>query len=118
MPTLTVVALSAAGIYALMSATVEQRRKEIGSRARRRFAASAGAAIFARAALQLAVGAAIGVSVASLLELASNGDFMNGQGQVVLPMVALFMMSMGLVAAWGPARRGLRIQPIETLRAE
>jgi hypothetical protein len=117
--TLTVVALSAAGIYALMSVTVEQRRKEIGIRA----ALGADArrllsAIFTRALVQLAAGAAIGVGVASLLELASNGDFMNGQGRVVLPIVALFMMSVGLIAAWGPARRGLSIQPIETLRAE
>jgi predicted permease len=117
--TLTVVALSAAGIYALMSVTVEQRRKEIGIRA----ALGADArrllsAIFTRALVQLAAGAAIGVGVASLLELASNGDFMNGQGRVVLPIVALFMMSVGLSAAWGPARRGLSIQPIETLRAE
>jgi putative ABC transport system permease protein len=117
--TLTVVALSAAGIYALMSVTVEQRRKEIGIRAAlgadtRRLLA----AIFARALVQLAVGAAIGVSVASSLELASNGEFMNGQGRVVLPFVSLVMMSVGLAAAWGPARRGLRIHPIETLRAE
>jgi putative ABC transport system permease protein len=117
--TLTVVALSAAGIYALMSVTVEQRRKEIGIRAAlgadtRRLLA----AIFARALMQLAVGAALGAGVAALLELASNGDLMNGQGRVVLPMVSLFMMSVGLAAAWGPARRGLRIHPIETLRSE
>jgi hypothetical protein len=117
--TLAVVALSAAGIYALMSVTVEQRRKEIGIRA----ALGADArrllgAIFARALVQLAVGAALGVSVASLLELASNGDYMNGQGRVVLPLVSLVMMSVGLAAAWAPARRGLRIHPIETLRAE
>jgi predicted permease len=117
--TLTVSALSAAGIYALMSVTVEQRRKEIGIRAAlgadsRRLIA----AIFARALIQLAIGAAIGVVAASLLELASNGDFMNGQGRVMLPMVSLVMMSVGLLAAWGPARRGLRIHPIETLRAE
>jgi hypothetical protein len=96
--TLSVVLLSAAGIYALMSCTVEQRGKEIGTRA--------------------AIGAAIGVGVAALLELASNGDFIGARGEVVLPAVSIFMMTVGIVAAWGPARRGLRIHPIETLRAE
>jgi predicted permease len=117
--TLSVVALSAAGIYALMSCTVEQRRKEIGIRAAlgadpRRILA----AIFARALAQLAVGAGLGVAVAALLETASDGELIGGQGAVVLPAVAVVMMSIGLLAAWGPARRGLRIHPIETLRAE
>ena len=117
--TLSVVVLSAAGIYALMSCTVEQRRKEIGIRAAlgadpRRILGT----IFARALAQLAIGAAIGIGVATLLELASDGDFIGGRGDVVLPVVSIFMMTVGLVAAWGPARRGLKIHPIDTLRAE
>ena len=117
--TLSIVVLSAAGIYALMSCTVEQRRKEIGIRAAlgadpRRILG----AIFSRALAQLAIGAATGVGFAALLELASNGDFIGGRGEVVLPVVSILMMTVGLVAAWGPARRGLRIQPIETLRTE
>jgi ABC-type antimicrobial peptide transport system permease subunit len=117
--TLSVVVLSAAGIYALMSCTVEQRKREIGIRAAlganpRRLVLT----IFARALAQLAVGALLGVAVAALLETVSSGDFMNGHGRVILPGVAIFMMTVGLVAAMAPARRGLRIHPIETLRAE
>jgi ABC-type antimicrobial peptide transport system permease subunit len=41
-----------------------------------------------------------------------------GHGAVILPLVALFMTVTGLLAAIGPARRGLRIQPIEALREE
>jgi putative ABC transport system permease protein len=117
--TASVVVLSAAGIYALMACTVEQRRKEIGIRAAlgadpRRILAT----IFARAFTQLAAGALLGVVVATLLELASDGDFVGGRSRTVLPLVAITMMVVGLMAAWGPARRGLRIHPTETLRAE
>jgi ABC-type lipoprotein release transport system permease subunit len=32
--------------------------------------------------------------------------------------VALFMMAVGFLAALGPARRGLRIEPTEALREQ
>jgi putative ABC transport system permease protein len=117
--TLSVVVLSAAGIYALMSCTVEQRRKEIGIRAAlganpRRILA----AIFARALAQLGAGAAVGLAIAASLEAASGGELMANRGAIVMPLVAVFMMLVGLAAAWVPARRGLQIHPINTLRAE
>jgi len=37
---------------------------------------------------------------------------------VVLPAVALFMMLVGFLAALGPARRCLRIEPTQALREE
>jgi ABC-type lipoprotein release transport system permease subunit len=43
---------------------------------------------------------------------------MGGQWAVLLPIVSVFMMSVGLLAALGPARRGLRIQPTEALREQ
>jgi hypothetical protein len=117
--TASVVVLSAAGIYALMSFTVARRRKEIGIRA------ALGAdptrilrSIFARAAVQLAIGASFGVATAVALELLTDGELMRGNGTVVLPIVAALMMLVGLLAAVGPARRGLRIHPIEALREE
>ena len=117
--TLSVLMLSWAGIYALMSITVSQRRKEIGIRmalgaGRKRIVAS----IFSRALGQLAVGAALGMVAAAGLERASGGNLMRGNAAVVLPVVALFMMAVGFVAAVGPARRGLQIEPIEALREQ
>jgi predicted permease len=115
--TFAVVALSAAGIYALMSITVAQRRREIGIRS----ALGADArqilrGIFARAFLQLITGAAVGMALAVVLDKTSEGDLMEGRGAVLLPLVAAFMTVVGVLAALGPARRGLRIQPTEALR--
>ena len=114
---MSVLLLSSAGIYALMSFTVSQRRKEIGIRIalganRKRIIAS----IFSRALGQLAVGAGLGAAAAAVLE--SGNNLMRDNGAVVLPIVALFMMAEGFVAAIGPARRGLRIEPTEALREE
>ncbi|WP_420125995.1 ABC transporter permease [Longimicrobium sp.] len=117
--TLSVLLLSAAGIYALMSFTVMQRRREIGIRTAlgadsRRILRS----IFSRAAGQLGAGLLVGMVVAGVLERASGGLLIVGNGAVLLPMVAALMMAVGLLAAAGPARRGLRIQPMDALRNE
>jgi putative ABC transport system permease protein len=111
--------LSAAGIYALMSFTVVRRRREIGIRAAlgaepRRLLGS----IFARALAQLSTGVAVGLLAAMLIELSTGGAVMGGRGVVLLPLVAALMMAVGLLAALGPARKGLRIHPTEALRAE
>jgi ABC-type antimicrobial peptide transport system permease subunit len=37
---------------------------------------------------------------------------------VLLPIFGAVMLVVGLLAALGPARRGLRIQPSEALRAQ
>ena len=116
----SVIVLSAAGIYALMSFTVARRRKEIGIRT------ALGAdpsqilrSIFSRALLQLGAGAALGMVGALGLELlVLEGEAFQGHGAVILPIVAVLMTVVGLAAAAGPARRGLRIHPTEALRAE
>jgi putative ABC transport system permease protein len=115
----TVLLLSAAGIYAMMSFTVSQRRKEIGIRA----AMGADArqllsSIFTKAALQLASGVVVGSVLALLVDRASEGEMLGSLGLRLLPIMALVMVLVGLFATLGPARRGLRIQPTEALRAE
>ncbi len=114
---ISVLLLSAAGIYALMSFTVTQRRREIGIRTalgaqQRDILAS----IFSRALGQLAIGVFVGVLAAALFEWATDGGLMGGKGAVLLPAVSVLIAAVGLLAALGPARRGLRIHPTEALR--
>jgi predicted permease len=116
---LSVVGLAAAGMYALMSFTVARRRREIGIRAalgadRNRLLAG----IFSRALAQLGTGAAAGLLGALALDQVVEGEMLQGQGAVILPIVVLLMILIGVFAALGPARQGLRIQPIEALREE
>ena len=54
----------------------------------------------------------------AVLGKASGGDLMQDNAAVVLPAVALLMMAVGFLAALGPARRCLRIQPTEALRQD
>ena len=115
----TALLLSAAGIYAMMSFTVSQRRKEIGIRAA--MGADAGQllrSIFTRAALQLAAGIVVGTVLALMIDRASEGEMLGSFGRALLPVTAVVMTIVGLFATIGPARRGLRIQPTEALRAE
>jgi hypothetical protein len=116
--TLSVLLLSAAGIYAMMSFTVARRRREIGIRA----ALGAGArqvltGIFARAGMQLGAGVLGGLLVALAIDRAAGG-VISRQLPVLLPLVAIIMMVVGLLAALGPARRGLAVQPTEALRED
>jgi putative ABC transport system permease protein len=115
----TALLLSAAGIYAMMSFTVSQRRKEIGIRAA--LGADAGQllrSIFTKAALQLAAGVAVGIGLALMIDRASDGEMLGSFGRVLVAATAVVMTIVGLFATIGPARRGLRIQPTEALRAE
>ena len=116
--TLSVLLLSAAGMYALMSFTVNQRRREIGIRAA--LGAQPGrllAGIFRRALGQLGAGVTGGMLVALLADYylpieAAGGWNIPG----VVPAAGLVMLLIGLAAAVGPARRGLRVHPTEALR--
>jgi putative ABC transport system permease protein len=115
----SVLLLSAAGIHALMSFTVNQRRREIGIRS------ALGAStrliltsVLARATRQLALGVGLGLAAAVALDMAAGGELMAGTGMLLVPATAAFMLIVGLLAAAGPARRGLRVQPTEALRAE
>ena len=116
--TISVLMLSAAGIYAMMSFTVARRRREIGIRtalgadARRLLMG-----IFGRASAQLGAGIALGLAAASAVELTAGGT-MGGKALVLLPSVVGLMSFVGLLAALGPARRGLAVQPTEALRDE
>ena len=117
--TVSVLMLSSAGIYALMSFTVSQRRKEIGIRM------ALGAdwyqivgSIFSRALAQLAAGAALGAALGFAFEKASGGVLMRGNAAVVVPVMSAVILAVGFLAALGPTRRSLRIEPTEALREQ
>lgn len=116
---LSVILLSSAGIYSLMSFTVARRRREIGIRValgadRQRILAG----IFSRVLAQVGAGALLGVIGAVSLEQILEGDMMRDYRATLLPLVILLIATVGVIAAVGPVRQGLRIHPTEALRDE
>jgi predicted permease len=117
--TVSVLLLSSAGIYALMSFTVSQRRREIGIRvalgaSRTRIVV----AVFSRALVQLAAGVAVGGLLGLGLTQVSGWSLTEGDAPGVMAVVVLFILAVGLLAALGPTRQSLRIQPTEALREQ
>ena len=116
---LSVLLLSAAGIYALMSFTVMQRQREIairtalGAQSRQLLAE-----VFRQSLKQVFAGVACGVGLALLIDASAGGEALQGYRAVLLSGMVLVMTGVGVLAALGPARRGLRIEPLEALRAE
>jgi predicted permease len=111
----SVLLLSAAGIHAMMSFTVARRWREIGIRV----ALGADArrvlmGIFGRACAQIGAGVAAGLMIAGFFEWASPA----GKALILFPTVVAVMFAVGLLAAVGPARRGLAVEPTEALRNE
>ena len=117
--TLSVLLLSATGIYAMMSFTVAGRRREIGIRTA--LGADGGrvlAGVFARAGAQLGAGVLVGLVLAAAVNQATGGSQLGNNILLLFPAVALVMISVGLLSAIGPARRALNVQPTEALRGE
>ena len=115
--TVSVLLLSAAGIYALMSFTIAQRTREIGIR----LALGAPARglllnIFGRVLRQLAFGVLVG-SLVSAVVFSAVGFGLDAAVPLLLA-VATLMLVVGLAAGFGPARRSLRIQAMEALRSD
>jgi len=117
--TLAVILLSAGGISALMSFAVTKRRREIGIRTA--LGASRGqmiTSIFARSARQLGAGIGVGLLGTAILDRATGGSLFDGRAPQLLAGIAALMIVAGLLATLGPARRALRVQPMEALREE
>jgi predicted permease len=117
--TLSVLILSSAGLYALMSVIVTRRRREIGIRIalgadRRRVLTG----IFSRAAVQIGAGIALGITIAGIGLRLGGGEMKGFNAFLLLPAVALFMLAVGVISAFGPARRGLAIQPSAVLKED
>lgn len=115
--------LATAGMYALMSFTVARRTAEIGIRLAlganpRRIVFST----FSRALAQIGAGVVIGSLPAATLavnlapEVSAGADGVR-MAAVVCTIAVLFMATVTTLACVVPARRALRIQPIDTLKA-
>lgn len=114
---LTVLALAAAGTCALMAFTVNQRRREIAIRM------ALGArphkllqGVFRSALQKLAIGAVLGVALASFVQILVPARMLGGLDVPgVLPGAAMLLILIGAVASFAPARRALRTDPAECL---
>jgi len=116
--TLSVMLLSAVGLYSLMSFTVARRRREIGIRsALGARAPRLLAGVLRRAVLQISVGAGVGVAMALLLHRSLNIEPVGGAHiPGVFPVAVTVVLAVGVLAAVGPARRALRVDPTQALR--
>lgn len=115
------VLLAAAGIYAVLAFDVTLRTREIG--VRRALGASAArvlAMVLQRGGRQVAIGLGIGLPLAFAFTALLAQMLMPGSRSdplvyaVVIGVLALAV----LLAAWLPARRALRIEPMTALRSE
>jgi predicted permease len=113
--------LSAVGIYGVLAHLVGQRAREIGIRralgastahVTRVVAGSTGIAILAGTALGLAGAWGLSTVVSSLL------FEMSATEPRVYAGVALFVGAAAALAAWPPARRATRVDPLRALRQE
>jgi putative ABC transport system permease protein len=113
--------LAAVGIYGVMSYTVAQRAQEIGVRLalgaaeRQIFALIVGDSV-RLAAVGLALGAAGAIVVARVLQNLLFG--VHGADPITFSATAILLLSVALAASYFPARRAMRTDPIEALRAE
>jgi putative ABC transport system permease protein len=112
--------LSAVGLYGMIAYSVSQRTREIGVR----FALGAAPATIARLVvghgLLLAVaGVAIGagVSIAATRALRGMLYAVTPSDPATFALIALLVVAIALLASYMPARRALRVDPTEALRA-
>jgi putative ABC transport system permease protein len=111
--------LSLAGIYAVMSFTLSRRTREIGIRV------ALGAnrprvllAVFRKPLAQVSLGIVVGAALTAPLASAGDGFTFTTAKLVGLGSYILLMLAICLTACIVPARRAMRIEPSEALRAE
>ncbi|HEX5074202.1 MAG TPA: ABC transporter permease [Gemmatimonadaceae bacterium] len=113
--------LSAVGIYGVISYTVTQRRPEIGVRmALGAQAAQVGRMVVAQSLRFAAAGIAIGLlgAFATTRVLQSLLFGVNPTDPVTLGGVTIILVMLGALAAYVPARRATKVDPVEVLRQQ
>jgi predicted permease len=117
----TATLIATCGIYGLMAYAVTQRRREIGVR----MALGADRRDVLRLVLMRALGIVVAGVIVGLAGAAAVTrvlqTFLFGvtpTDPIAFTTVTLLLMTVGLLAAWVPARRATRIDPCAALRAE
>jgi predicted permease len=115
------VSLAAVGLFGVMAAAVRQRTREIGVRiALGATPARVSGLVMGRALAIAAVGAVVGLlaALASTRALQSLLYAVSPTDPLTLAVVLLLLLLVALIAAYLPARRAQRVDPIVALRAE
>jgi predicted permease len=114
-------ALATSGLYAVTAYAVSRRTREIGVR----IALGADArgvwwAVTGTTLWQLTIGLAIGIAGAAAVARLLPAMLVGAGGGTGLPtaLVAVLLAAAGLAASAVPARRALRVDPVNALRAE
>ncbi|HZW74259.1 MAG TPA: ABC transporter permease, partial [Caldimonas sp.] len=115
------ISLAAIGLYAVISFGVQQRAHEIGVRLAVGASAESIVRMVVATGLRLAsVGVAVGLvcGIAAQRLLASQLDTVNGIDVRALIVAATGLVAIAAMAAWIPARRAARVDPLAALRAD
>lgn len=113
--------LAALGIYGLLSYSLSQRTREMGLRLALGAAPTQVQALMLRQVVRLfAIGGAIGMLLALGIGRAAQGLLyqLDAHDPRVLLSACVVLAAIALLAAWMPARRGARVDPLVALRWE
>ncbi len=113
--------LGAVGLYGVLSHLVSQRTREIGVRMALGATARKVQQMVVRQGAQIVmVGVAVGiaVSIAATRLLASLLFGVGAIDPLAFGAMALFLLAVGLMASWIPARRASLVDPIESMRGD
>ena len=112
--------LAAIGLYGLLAYTVTRRTKEIGIRMALGATRGDVTRMILRGALMLvAAGFVAGAPVAFWATRLAGAAIENASGgRIAVVVAAVAMLVVGALAAWAPARRATRVEPLVALRTE